>query len=123
VDIVQNLAAYGPRRFYVLNTGVFTLVPLRESAAQLAAAGVLMRFTCVLTVAAAAEATVRQQPEGTLADEIETSMMPSGIYGDATLATRESGRVVVEAMVAGMLREIDDLRQAALPKRPVHPVP
>jgi len=39
-----------------------------------------------------------------------TTYSPSGIWGDATLATREKGRVVVEAMVAGMLREIEALR-------------
>ena len=32
---------------------------------------------------------------------------PTGIWGDATLATREKGRRVVEAMVEGMLREIE----------------
>ncbi len=34
---------------------------------------------------------------------------PSGVWGDATLATREKGREVVEAMVAGILRELDQL--------------
>jgi len=154
VDIVNSLTTYGPKRFYVLNTGVSTLVPLKESATVLAGTGVLMRYTDVLTIATEAEATVKQQPEGTHADEIETSMMlyiapervdmskaakdinpraggrgplvrekgreigrysPTGIYGDATLATREKGRVVVEAMVAGMLREIEALRKAPLP--------
>lgn len=156
VDIVNSLTPYGPKRFYVLNTGVSTLVPLKESADELAKAGLLMRFTDVLTIATAAEATVKQQPEGTHADEIETSMMlyiapdrvdmskaakdinpraggrgpltrekgreigrysPTGIYGDATLATRDKGRVVVEAMVAGMLREIEELRKAPLPAK------
>ena len=40
---------------------------------------------------------------------------PTGIWGDATLATREKGRRVVEAMVEGMLKEIAVLRAAALP--------
>jgi creatinine amidohydrolase len=35
----------------------------------------------------------------------------SGVYGDATLATREKGAVVAEAMVEGMLREIEALRR------------
>ena len=39
----------------------------------------------------------------------------SGIYGDATLATREKGRVIVEAMVERLLEEIADLRKAAVP--------
>ncbi|HXM41681.1 MAG TPA: creatininase family protein [Bryobacteraceae bacterium] len=36
----------------------------------------------------------------------------SGIYGDATLATREKGEVVARATVEGMLREIEALRRA-----------
>jgi creatinine amidohydrolase len=36
----------------------------------------------------------------------------SGIYGDATLATREKGEVVARATVEGMLREIEGLRHA-----------
>jgi len=36
---------------------------------------------------------------------------PSGIYGDATLATRDKGRVVVKATVLSILKDIEDLRQ------------
>lgn len=35
---------------------------------------------------------------------------PSGIYGDATLATRHKGELVVRAVVDGILKEIDELR-------------
>jgi len=35
----------------------------------------------------------------------------SGIFGDATLATREKGEVVARAMVEGMLKEIETLRR------------
>jgi creatinine amidohydrolase len=45
------------------------------------------------------------------------TLSKTGIWGDPTLATREKGRVVVEAMVDGMLREIDSLRRAPLPPR------
>ena len=151
VDVVHSLAHYGPRKFYVLNTGVSTLRPLEAAAAVLRGEGIQFTYTDVLHVAEAAEASVRQEPRGTHADEIETSMMlymypdrvdmakavedddpqgtgplsrrqgvpgttysRSGVWGDATLATREKGRVVVEAMVAGMLREIEALR--ALPE-------
>lgn len=152
VDIVRSLAAYGPRRFYVLNTGVSTLRPLKAAADSLAALGIVLRYTDILTVAGDAERSVKQQARGTHADEIETSMMlyiapdrvdmkravkddnpdtqggltrrpdgpgvysPSGVWGDATLATREKGRVVVEATVAGILKEIAALREAALPR-------
>jgi creatinine amidohydrolase len=34
----------------------------------------------------------------------------SGIYGDATLATRKKGEIMVHAMVEGILKEIDALR-------------
>jgi creatinine amidohydrolase len=151
VDVVHSLAHYGPRKFYVLNTGVSTLRPLEAAAAILRAEGIQFTYTDILHVGEAAEASVRQEARGTHADEIETSMMlymypdrvdmakavkdddpqgkgplsrrpgvpgttysPSGVWGDATLATREKGRVVVEAMVAGMLREIEALR--ALPE-------
>lgn len=149
VDIVRSLAVYGPKRFYVLNTGVSTQRPLRAAAEVLSAEGITFSFTNILEVSGPAEAQVKQQVRGTHADEIETSMMlymypdrvdmskavrddspqgtggltrvaggagtysPSGIWGDATLATREKGRVVVEAMVAGILREIEVLRAAA----------
>ena len=40
----------------------------------------------------------------------------TGIWGDATLATREKGRRVVEAVVQGMLQEIEALRALSLTK-------
>jgi creatinine amidohydrolase len=40
---------------------------------------------------------------------------PSGIFGDATLATRAKGEQVVEAMVTGILKEIEDTRTRPLP--------
>ncbi len=154
VDIVRSLAGYGPRRFYVLNTGVSTIRPLEAAAAVLAENGVLLRFTNILEVAGEAEEKVTEQVRGTHADEIETSMMlyiapdrvdmslavrednprgqggltrdpsgagtysRSGVWGDPTLASREKGRVVVEATVNGILRDIESLREADLPGGP-----
>jgi creatinine amidohydrolase len=40
----------------------------------------------------------------------------SGIWGDATLATREKGEKIVRTMVDNMVIEIEKLRKAALPK-------
>ena len=40
---------------------------------------------------------------------------PTGVWGDATLATREKGRIVVEALVASVLADIEALRQTAPP--------
>ena len=150
VDISTSLAKHGPRRIYIVNTGVSTLRPLAEAAEVLAKQGILMRFTNILRVAGEVEKQVRQQKEGTHADEIETSWMlyarpetvnmkkaaadyptgqgpmtpdknlpgrysPSGIYGDATLATRDKGEKIVEATVKGVLQEIEELRRSPLP--------
>jgi creatinine amidohydrolase len=41
----------------------------------------------------------------------------SGVYGDATLATREKGEQIVEALVAGILQAIETLKQSDLPPR------
>ena len=50
VEICRGLARFGPRRFYVLNTGVSTQAALEPAAAILAAEGILMRYTELLTV-------------------------------------------------------------------------
>jgi len=151
VDIVRSLANYGPRRFYVLNTGVSTTGPLEAAAEVLASDGVLLHYTNILEIAGPIEAEIGEQQGGTHADEIETSMMlyiapetvdmskavtdwapktkpglsrtpdgpghysKTGIWGDPTLATRDKGEKVVEAMVAGMLVDIESLRTAPLP--------
>jgi creatinine amidohydrolase len=150
IDIARSLAAFGPRRFYALNTGVSTLQALSPAAEALAADGMLLRYTDILAVAADTVRSVEEQEGGTHADEIETSVMlyiapesvdmtravrdyhpgkgrltrtpggtgvysPTGIYGDATLAARAKGRAVVEAMVDGILRDIESLRSAPLP--------
>ena len=150
IDAITSLAAYGPRRFYVLNTGISTVPPLREAAERLAAQGIVMRFTD-LAVLAPVEQRIAQQPGGTHADEIETSMMlyiapdrvdmrkavndwrpkhgkgfnrepggagtwsASGVWGDATLATVEKGRVLVEALTAAILDDIERLRAEPIP--------
>ncbi len=151
VDICKSLAAYGPRRFYVLNTGVSTVRALGPSAEELAKKDILLHYTELSVVASGVEEAVTGQEGGTHADEIETSMMlyidPSsvdigravkdyhpakgkltrvpngegvysatGVYGDPTLATREKGEQVVEAIVQGILRDIRGLRSCPLPQ-------
>jgi creatinine amidohydrolase len=145
VDICRGLAHFGVRKFYVLNTGVSTIRPLKAASEELDRDGIQMRFTDILTASRDVEKEVAKQPEGTHADEIETSIMlyvapksvdmkkaakdfpqgngplqwkdpkaprysPSGIYGDATLATREKGQKLVRAQVEFIVREIEDLR-------------
>ena len=154
IDLCRVISAHGPRKFYVLNTGVSTLVPLKVAKGMLARQGILMEYTDILHVAGEAEMKIKQQTAGTHADEIETSMMlyiapetvdmskaardipkndgpgpltldpanpfgrysPTGIYGDATLATLEKGKIMIEAMVEGINKEINALRKAPFPK-------
>jgi creatinine amidohydrolase len=72
-DIVHSLARYGPRRFYILNTGISTLRPLAQASADLFKDGILLCYTD-LTKDDPVEKKLRQSG-GTHADEIETSMM------------------------------------------------
>ena len=150
IDICTSLAAFGPRRFYVLNTGVSTLRPLSAAADYLVERGLLLRYTELRSVAGDAVRACSEQAGGTHADEIETSVMlyiapervdmnkavcdyhpgtgpltrepqaqgtysASGIFGDATLAHWAKGRTVAEAMVAGILGDIERLRNESLP--------
>lgn len=154
IDIIRSIARHGPRRFYVLNTGVSTVRVLQPAQDSLAADGILMHFTNGGPRTRAAEERLRQQAGGTHADEFETSMMlymypqyvdmtraakdfhpgrspltrdsaaaaaagstwsRTGIFGDATLATREKGRAVVEAHVLDILDGIAVLRRTAIP--------
>jgi len=74
-EICRSIAGYGPRRFYVLNTGVSTARPLAATAEALAREGILLRFTDILAALKPVEDSVRQQAYGSHADEIETSMI------------------------------------------------
>ncbi len=75
VEICRSIALHGPRRFYVLNTGVRTTDALAPAAAALAKEGVLMRFTDLKTAGHDAIAALERQAYGSHADEIETSVM------------------------------------------------
>lgn len=133
-DICRSFSRHGTRRFYVLNTGISTVRPLKAAQGLLQGEGVSMDFTD-LRQSALPERQTLQQPLGSHADELETSMMlyiapevvrmdlarpelapdrpggltrnpsgaavysPTGAWGDPTLATREKGERVVEAIV------------------------
>jgi creatinine amidohydrolase len=152
-EICRSIARHGPRRFYVLNTGISTARPLKATEERLAADGILMRFTDLASAGRGTVDAVRQEKYGTHADEIETSMIlymergavrmdkavadgaeerpgpltrdranplghyaPTGVFGDATLATRQKGQTVVEGMLGDILKEIDALAEAPAPR-------
>jgi creatinine amidohydrolase len=151
IDVVKSLAAYGPRRFYILNTGVSTVRALQPAVESLAKEGLIVRYTDILKITGPVEKRIGKQEGGTHADEIETSMMlfiapstvdmkkaakdyhpsnergltrqpngrgsysPTGIYGDATLATRAKGEQIIKALVSGILNEIEEVRQTPTP--------
>lgn len=147
IDICKGLSKFGPKKFYVLNTGVSTVRALQPAADSLKNAGIIMHFTNLKSLEPV-ESKIRQQEGGTHADEIETSMIlymkpeavdmkkavkdyrpstgrgltrdplntnstysPSGVWGDATLATKEKGKVVVEGLVEVILKDIEELRK------------
>jgi len=72
-EIVRSLAHYGPRKFYIVNTGISTLRPLKAAADELAKDGILMRYLD-FTQDDPVEKKWRKSG-GTHADEIETAMM------------------------------------------------
>jgi creatinine amidohydrolase len=74
-DICISLAAFGPRRFYVLNTGISTVQALAPAREALAGRGLLLRYTDLRAAGRARIAELIEQEGGTHADEIETSMM------------------------------------------------
>jgi creatinine amidohydrolase len=45
----------------------------------------------------------------------EGTYSATGIWGDPTLATREKGRKIMDAMVTGILKDIEDTRHSSLP--------
>jgi len=151
-EVVRSLAKYGPKRFYVLNTGTTTTFPLEDAAKLLADDGILMGYTDMRYRLGNASVRLDQPPMrgASHADEVETSMMlfvdpsavdmtravreygpgygpmtrqkdapgtysASGVVGDPTLATREKGRALVDALVSGALEDIEKIRAAALP--------
>lgn len=75
VDICRGLSRFGPKRFYIINTGVSTLRALKPAAEILAADGILLHYLDVTKDVADVVKPIEKQPGGTHADEIETSKM------------------------------------------------
>jgi creatinine amidohydrolase len=160
-EAALSLSSYGPRRFYVLNTGVSTTRALKPAAQVLASQGILLGYTDLATQLDRVSASIRKEEGGTHADEVETSMMlyidpatvdmrravkefnpspgpslrltrrrgvpgtfsESGVWGDATLATREKGAAIVEGLVKAILDDIEVIRRQTPPAPGSVPAP
>ena len=147
-DICRSLHRHGPKKFYVLNTGVSTNRALEPARQLLAKEGITLEYTDLLATMEDIEKKVRTQSAGTHADEIETSMMlyiapeivnmklaqkdihtdhgpggltrdpnatqgvysPTGAWGDPTLATREKGQIVVEALIGKIVAALGEFQ-------------
>jgi len=158
VDICRSLARFGPRRFYVINTGLSTLRALKPAAEALAAEGILLHYLDERDLRQTVKPLTKQEG-GSHSDEIETSNMlymdpasvdmrkavkdyqplpegstrarftrdpqvaargegiysSTGSWGDPTLATREKGRIVTEATLALILKQIETVRRTGPP--------
>lgn len=147
VDICRSLARFGPKKFYILNTGISTVRALNPARDTLAAEGIVMHYTDLKSLETL-ENKIKKQEGGTHADEIETSMIlyikpdavnmnkavkdytgntgrgltrdvnnkastysSTGVWGDATLATYEKGKIVTEALMEVILNDIEKLRK------------
>lgn len=147
-EICLSLARFGPRRFYVLNTGISTLKPLEEAAGTLHAEGISLSFTDLHKALEPVINDISSQEGGSHADEIETSIMmhiepgvvrmelackdfsknatgrlsrqqssntsysPSGVWGDASLATKSKGEKIVKCLVEYIVSDIEHLRHS-----------
>ena len=75
IDICRSMARHGIRKFYVLNTGISTLAPLKAASEELSKDGLVMRYLNLIEADEALPGGLLQQEGGTHADESETSMM------------------------------------------------
>ncbi len=144
-DICLSFKNFSVRKFYILNTGISTLKPLKSAADQLAHEGVILRYTDLNKILEPVKKVVEQQEGGGHADEIETSIMlalkseivqmqkakndftgsgggplspindgsgvysPTGAWGDPSLASVEKGKILTDALVSGIVSEINAL--------------
>ena len=75
-DICRSLGGHGIKKFYVLNTGISTLGPLEDAAAELKQrSGIILHYLNLLEVDKTFPGGLLKQDGGSHADEAETSMM------------------------------------------------
>lgn len=73
IDICRSMNGYDVQKFYILNTGVSTLRPLKAAAEELSQEGIVLQYLNILEIKLPSK--LLTQEGGTHADEGETSMM------------------------------------------------
>jgi len=149
-EIIQSIVASGAKNIFLLNTGISTIPPLKNTVDSFKNSTKIQLLNIYSGEHfCAAEKKLKQQIRGSHADEIETSIMlaiapgkvnmdladanteemqpgplnrtqqnqpnysPSGVYGDARLATEEKGKILLAAMLKDILQAIKDLQYQA----------
>ena len=142
LDSCRSLAAFGAKRFYVLNNGVSTEKPLSMAQAILTKEDIQLDYLQLKKAFDKLPAELFKQAYGSHADEHETSLMlhiapevvdmskavddgsegegllsrtqgkgvysASGIYGQATLASAEKGKIVADVLVETIVADINE---------------
>jgi len=75
VDICASMSGYGIKKFYIFNTGVSTLGPLKNAASILHKKGLILHYFNILQVDERLPEGILTQEGGTHADEGKTSFM------------------------------------------------
>ena len=145
VDICESINLHGPKKIYILNTGISTLRPLKKAKEILKERGISLKFSNMIDGRYTGGDINLEQTFGTHADESETSKMlyiapeivqmkkatnndveggskggltrdknnknatysPCGVYGNATLATVEKGKVLTEHLLSYIKNDIE----------------
>ena len=75
IDICTSMNGYGIKKFYILNTGVSTLRPLKDAAEELEKQNIILHYFNILEIDKKLSKDFLEQDGGTHADETETSIM------------------------------------------------
>lgn len=76
-DICNSFARFGVRKFYILNTGISTLKPLKSVAERLGQENIVLTYTDLNKILCEVQRKIQEQEGGGHADEVETSIMLS----------------------------------------------
>ena len=119
------LAYTDPDSWIRKQAGVLTQAPIAVGHAEEAATSMMLFVDPSAVDMTRAKREYAQGRGSLIRDEGgEGVLSRSGTLGDATLATAAKGKVLVDALVAGIVAEIDDVRASALPEvRTAAPAP